>query len=106
MIYATFVVIIFLLYLLFKDTMNRLQYIQRLRIYWITRDTGVLGTPVVSKAFMRQTGSPWWVGTGVQFRFKTYTFQIGVLTHRSSDLLNQLEGRYMDESAKEIRKWN
>lgn len=92
-------------YLLFRDTMNKLQYIQFLRIYWITRDTGVLGTPYISKGIMLQTSEPWWVGAGVQFRAGKYTFQVGVLQRKSFDLLDQLGGRYLDESAKEIRRW-
>jgi hypothetical protein len=92
-------------YLVFRDTMNKIQYIQTLRIYWITRDDGVIGTPWVTRAFMRQTASPWWNGQGVQLRVGRYTFQCGVLTHRGFDLLDQLEGRYMDEEPKSIRNW-
>lgn len=92
-------------YLLFKDTLNKIQYIQTFRIYWITRDDGVLGTPVVMRAFMRQTAPPWWRGTGIQLRYKTYTFQFGVLTGRGTSLLDQLGGRELEESAKEIRRW-
>lgn len=98
-------VVFLLLWLVFRDTMNRVQYIQFLRIYWIIRDTGVLGTPFIIKSFMRQTSEPWWVGSGFQVRVYTYTFQVGYLKYRSSDLLSQLEGRYMSSSPKEIRKW-
>lgn len=92
-------------YLLFRDTMNKIQYIQTLRVYWITRDDGVAGTPLITKAFMKQTAPPWWNGRGIQFRFRTYTFQVGALTHRGSDLLDQLGGRYMNDEARIIREW-
>lgn len=98
-------IIVLLLWLLFRDTMNRIQYIQALRVYWIVRNTGTLGTPFVTKSFMRQTSDPWWVGSGIQFRVYTYTFQVGYLKYKSSDLLSQLEGRYMSLSPKEIRRW-
>ena len=42
-------------YLLFRDTMNRIQYLQSVRLYWITRNNGVRGTKVITRAFMRQT---------------------------------------------------
>lgn len=93
------------LFLLFKDTKNKIQYIQILRIYWVTRDTGTLGTPVVCRAFMRQTAPPWWVGSGIQFRFSKYTFQVGILKYRANDLLDQLDGRYLNDSPKDIRQW-
>lgn len=93
------------LYLLFRDTMNRIQYIQTLRLYWITRNDGLVGSPVVSRAFMRQTAEPWWNGKGIQFRYRTYTFQVGVLTHKGSSLIDQLGGRYMDDGARVIRDW-
>lgn len=92
-------------YFVFRDTMNKIQYIQTLRVYWITRNDGVLGTPWVTRAFMKQTAPPWWNGKGIQFRLKTYTFQVGILIYRGVDLLDQLTGRYMDEDAKSIRNW-
>jgi hypothetical protein len=103
---AVAVTFLFAAYLLFRDTMNRLQYVQTLRIYWITRNTAPMGTPVVSVGFMRQTSAPWWNGKGVQFRFKNYSFQVGVLTERGDGLIGQLGGRDMDETASEIRSWN
>lgn len=98
-------VVALLAFFLFKNTMNRLQYVAFLRIYWITRNTGVLGTPYISSAFMKQTSSPWWNGKGIQFRCRTYTFQIGVLTYQSGGLIEQLGGRYLEETPKEIRSW-
>ena len=92
-------------YFLFKDTLNRIQYIQTIRLYWITRNNGAAGTPVVSKGFMRQTAAPWWQGRGIQFRLGKYTFQVGVLLRRVDGLLDQVGGRDMEADAKEIRSW-
>ena len=92
-------------YFLFRDTMNKLQYIQSLRIYWITRNVGISGTPIVCRGNMRQTGAPWWQGSGIQFRAGKYIFQVGVLTRKVDGLLEQLGGRDMDAAPKEIRSW-
>lgn len=94
-----------MLYFLFRDTMNRLQYVQILRIYWITRNVPSTDK-FFCKAFMRQTAEPWWNGSGYQIRFGKYTFQLGVLTRKNDDLLSQLGGRYLPEKAKSIRDWN
>lgn len=92
-------------YLLFRDTMNRIQYLQSVRLYWITRDNGVAGTKVITRAFMRQTAPPWWRGSGIQIRAGKYTFQVGVLTSKANSLLEQVDGRELDDDAKEIRSW-
>lgn len=92
-------------YFLFRDTMNKIQYLQCIRLYWITRDTGRKGIPVIARAVMRQTAEPWWRGNGIQFRAGKYTFQVGVLTSRGNDLLDQLDGRNLDMGADEIRNW-
>lgn len=88
-------------YLLFRDTMNRLQYIGKL--YWITRDNGVQGTRHIAfDAFMRGTSPPWKVGRGVQFRWGKYTFQVGICRNgppaetELEGLLNMLGGRMLD----------
>jgi hypothetical protein len=100
--------VIIVLYWLFKDTLNRLQYIGPL--YWITRDNGVYGDRVVTKAFMRQTAAPWKTGKGIQFRFRTYTFQIGLcrstkLSQEDEGLLHAMQGRYLDDTVDAIRNW-
>lgn len=64
------------LYFLFKDTLNRLQYIGP--IYWITRDNGSLSEPRFARAFMRGTAPPWKIGKGIQFRLFYYTVQVGI----------------------------
>lgn len=93
-----------LLYLLFRDTMNKVQYVETLRIYWITRNVPSTDK-FICKAFMRQTAHPWWNGTGYQLRIGTYTFQFGILTNKNTDLLDQLGGRYLSDEAKSIREW-
>jgi hypothetical protein len=92
-------------YFLFKDTMNRLQYVQWLRLYWITRNNAPKGTFIISPAFMRQTAEPWWRGRGIQFRAGKYTFQIGVLTSRGDDLISQVDGRDLEVTPSVIREW-
>lgn len=92
-------------YLVFHETMNKIQYVQLLRIYWITRDTGTSDEPLVERAWMRQTMPPYWRGSGIKFRFRHYTLQIGILTKKGRDLLDQLGGRELHEDAKEIRQW-
>jgi hypothetical protein len=117
MIWALLVVaVVALAYFVFKDTLNRLQYIQTLRLYWIVRDNGTNQMPNVTRAFMRQTSAPWWRGTGIQFRVRTRTFQVGILRERvapvnvfdmdeeAGGLLAQLGGRELDVDAKTIRK--
>lgn len=86
------------LFFLLRDTMNRLQYIGNL--YWITRDNGKPGTKHIAfDAFMRGTAPPWKVGKGVQFRWGTHTFQIGICHNGPpaeddiQGLLNVLGGR-------------
>lgn len=76
-------------YFLFRDTMNRLQYLGKL--YWITRNNGAKGTPFVGKAFMRGTAPPWKVGNGVQFRLFKYTFQVGTC-HDGPPANDEIEG--------------
>lgn len=96
--------------------MNMLFYSNRLRVYCIARDNGVIGTPYVVRAFMHQTDAPWWRGKGVQFRVKNYTFQVGILREQVvllptddldddlNGLLVQLGGRELEVDAKTIRK--
>lgn len=109
----TFLILLFIymgLYFLFKDTMNRLQYVGP--IYWITRDIGKTGDPVLSVGFMRQTSYPWKTGRGVQVRIKQYTFQIGICkAHKNNvideetGLLHALGGRLLEDDVTTIRKW-
>ena len=77
-------------YFLFRDTMNKIQYIEHLRIYWITRDTGGKGDKIVTRAFMRQVDEPFWRGKGVQVRVGKHTFQTGLLTHKVPSLRHQI----------------
>lgn len=76
-------------YYLFRDTMNRIQYIERLHLYWVTRDTDP-GGPIMKNAWMRQVEAPYWRGEGVEFRAGKYTFQIGILKEKGADLHSQI----------------
>lgn len=41
----------------------------------------------------------------MQFRYRKYTFQIGVLRSRGTSLMSQIEGRVMDLEMSVIRDW-
>lgn len=97
--------VLYLLYLLFRDTMNRIQYVEHLRIYWITKDNGSSSMPRVAKSFMRQTAHPYWWGNGIQFRVSKYTFQVGVLRGKNKDLLEALDAEEIDMTPQQIREW-
>jgi len=95
-------------YYLFKDTLNRIQYLETLRIYWITKDNGK-GQPLVTKAIMRQTAPPFWRGRGIQVRLGKLTFQVGLLTMRVDSLDAQISNRpdaFDGMTAKQLRRWN
>jgi hypothetical protein len=89
-------------YFLFRDTLNRIQYIERLRLYWITKDTGHKGVPLLAPSFMRQTQAPYWHGTGVEARFFKWTFQVGILRGKGS---NPIEFEELDVPVPTIRDW-
>lgn len=89
---------------LFKDTMNLYQGIGP--IYWITRDNADYRTPRVAMSFMRMVDPPYRVGRGVQFRWKNYTFQIGLsMVPPDADEYTPIMGRKMDENPEEIGEW-
>jgi hypothetical protein len=95
-------------YFLFRDTLNKLQYLGP--IYWITRDNTSLNTPFISIGFMRQIAPPWKIGKGIQFTYKNYSFQTGFCrkythTDETSGILGALGGRYLDDDVDTIRKW-
>jgi len=92
-------------YYLFRDTMNRIQYIETIRLYWITRDADP-GGPHIKKAWMRHTSPPYWRGEGIEFRAGKYTFQVGILQKKMPSLEHQLsEMPDFDPSVKEIKEW-
>jgi len=95
----------FNIYLLFYNTMNKLQAITWLRVYWLVRDTGWDDDPRLCRAFMRQNSAPFWRGQGIQFRRKKYILQIGILTGKGKSRLDQLDGRELSDSPEEIRQW-
>ncbi len=90
-------------YFLFRDTMNRIQYVEHLRIYWITKNTARKGVPFLAPSFMRQTQPPFWTGTGVEVRLFKWTFQFGILQAKGS---NPIELKALPEvTIKELREW-
>jgi hypothetical protein len=96
-------------YFLFRDTLNRIQYIETIRLYWITKDDGkevAAYQPRIMRSFMRQTAAPFWNGNGVQFRFHRWTFQVGILTHKSDSLEYQV-GRngWLDIPPRDLHKF-
>lgn len=95
-------------WVIFKDSMNLVQSVGR--VYWIIRNNAKKGDRIVSTAFMRGTDEPWLIGEGIQFRFFKYTFHIGLCYPVPADseeegVLNAMQGRYMEEPAKEIGNW-
>lgn len=95
-------------WVIFGNSMNLVQRIGSL--YWIIRDNGKKGDPIIGSAFMRQTDEPWLIGKGVQVRFFKYSVQIGICYPNFFDseedgVLNAMSGRYMEDSAKEIGNW-
>lgn len=102
------IVVVISSYLLFKDTLNRIQYVGP--VYWVTRDNGSYKDPLITKAFMRHTAPPWKVGKGIQLRCGKYTFQFGLcrstkLSTEEEGLLHALQGRFLDSDAKDIGNW-
>jgi hypothetical protein len=96
----------YLSYLLFRDTKNRIQYVEHLKLYWIAKEhqssKALRGVPFVSTSFMRQTQKPYWYGKGIEFRFFKWTFDIGILQGKGED---PIFFETVDASPQEIRDW-
>lgn len=91
----------------FGYSMNRIQYVERLRIYWIFRNNAGRGTPFFAPlAFMHQDTEPFWYGTGAQFRLLKWTLQVGTLEGKHDSLLEALGGEELEATPSEIRKWS
>lgn len=88
------------------DVMNKIQYFQFLRVYWITKDNAPAFLPFCSWAFMRQTSEPYWYGKGVQFKLGKYSFQIGILQGKNEDFMEALMAEDLDVTVPEIRGWD
>lgn len=89
-------------YFLFRDTMNRIQYIEHLRLYWITKNTARKGVPLIALSFMKQTQAPYWYGKGVEVRVFKWTFQLGILQGKGS---SPIEFEDLDVPVPTIRDW-
>lgn len=94
--------VLYLAYLLFRDTMNRIQYVEHLRLYWIAKNTARKGVPFIAPSFMRQTQRPFWYGQGVEVRFFRWTFQVGILQGKGD---SPITFESVDASPQEIREW-
>lgn len=96
-------------YFLFKDTMNRIQYIETIRLFWITRDVGkkvAKYQPRIMKGFMRQTHPPYWRGDGIQFRFHKWTFMVGILKEKAESLEQQVgTSGWLPTDPRELRRF-
>lgn len=80
------------------------------KLYWIIKNTGKKGDPIVTSGFMRQTSSPWLTGKGLQIRLGKYSFQVGVCGKPQNlddqgGLLYAMQGRLMEESPDKIGDW-
>lgn len=96
-------------WMIFSDSMNVVQSVGRL--YWVVRDHGKKGQPIISKGFMRMVDPPYKQGKGIQIRAGKYSFQVGLchVVHFDSEeaaIYGVLDGRDLDDSPKEIGKWN
>lgn len=88
--------------------MNNLYVLYKL--YWITKNTGKKGDPLIAKGFMRQTSAPWLIGQGLQVRIGKYSFQVGLCGEPQKlgdqdGLLYAMQGRLMDSGPDEIGEW-
>jgi hypothetical protein len=92
-------------YFLFRDTLNRIQYVERLGVYWITRDNGADYSKRFIRGWMRQMHEPFWYGHGYQVRFRRWTFSFGKLDGQAASFEDQLGGGWMDLLPSELREW-
>lgn len=110
MISALFIVLLVFLFICvaFFRAMNKVRGIGP--FYVIRRDIGKDYMPIFAIGFMRELGAPWRIGKGLQLRIKSHIFQIGVCRKQKFDdevtgVLAALDGRFMEETAKDIRDW-
>jgi hypothetical protein len=68
-------------FFLFKDSMNLFQKVGRL--YWITRNNMQREQPLVSRAFLAHDSRPYWQGKGLQFAYRRWSFQVGILVSQA-----------------------
>ena len=79
-------------------------------VYWIARDTGKKGTPIVSLGWTRELGGYWRVGKGVQIRLGKYILQFGLCKKKDvkteeEGILSAIEGRILEIPTAEISAW-
>lgn len=79
-------------------------------LYWIFRDTGKKGVPILSMGWTRELGGYWRVGKGPQIRVGKYIFQFGLCKKQNiktedEGILTAIEGRMMQATTSEISTW-
>ena len=99
-------------FLLFDDTLNRVQYIPLGKgryLYYLTRDDGGPRVDWTFKAFMSMTSYPWLKGTGRSFRIPLcLTFQVGIakkmyVTSKEDGLSKVLGAHPLSMTVEDIR---
>ena len=94
-------------YLVFKDTMNKVQAVGKL--YWIVRDNATDKTPVIGRGFMHEIDPPWRHGKGLQIRVSRWCIQVGLCRAHDYDeesgILAAVNGRFLDIEPIDIGKW-
>ena len=99
--------VLFFFYFLFKGTMNSVQAVGN--FYLIVRDYVPKNTPLLAKAFMKETSAPWRHGNGIQIRSFKYTLQIGFCKKQpltdETGVLAAIQGRFTDDTPSEIGNW-
>lgn len=77
--------------------------------YLIVRDYVPKNTPLLAKAFMKETSAPWRHGNGIQIRSFKYTLQIGFCKKQpltdETGVLAAIQGRFTDDTPSEIGNW-
>ena len=95
-------------YEVFKDSLNLLQVVGP--IYWVTRYNATPKFPRLCIAFMHEDGKPWRTGTGIQVRFRKYSFQVGIC-HKHGEVSDEegelipVGGRHMIDEPEDIGEW-
>lgn len=101
---AFLLVLEFNLYFIFRNTLNKLQIVGP--IYWITKNNVSKAQPVVAVGFMHETSEPWRAGKGIQVRFGSRSFHVGICKKHDYDevsgILSATKGRFLELSPSDI----
>jgi hypothetical protein len=107
-IFISSVFVLVVVFTIFKTALNKVFPLGPL--YFIRRDNGTKGTPLICKAFMHEISHPWRRGKGIQVRIRSQVLQVGVCKkypdqREDEGVLSAIGGRYMDTEVKDIREW-